>query len=62
VIRFCGYVGIMKWQQFLPVIIVVVAAVVLIWRSAGKKSGGCGCKCGCAHEPDAGTGKDKAAH
>jgi hypothetical protein len=52
----------MKWQQFLPVIIVVVAAVVLIWRSAGKKSGGCGCKCGCAHEPDAGTGKDKAAH
>jgi hypothetical protein len=32
---------------------------LLVWRSSGKKTGGCGCKCGCAHEPEAGPGKDE---
>ena len=52
-IWFYGYVGCMKWQQFLTLALIVVAVVVLLWRSSGKKTGNCGCKCGCAHEPDA---------
>jgi len=51
----------MKWQQFLPLVIVLVAAVLLVWRSSGKKTGGCGCKSGCAHEPDAGPNKGEDA-
>jgi hypothetical protein len=51
----------MKWQPLLSLIFVVVAAVVLVWRGSGKKAGGCGCKCGCAHEPDAGPKKEDAA-
>jgi hypothetical protein len=39
---------------------VVVAAVVLVWRSSGKKSGGCGCKGGCVHEPEAESKKPDA--
>lgn len=60
-IWFCGYVGSMKWQQLLPLVIVLVAVVLLVWRSSGKKAGGCGCQCGCAHEPDAEAGKKDAA-
>jgi hypothetical protein len=51
----------MKWQQFLPVVIVLVAVVLFVWRSSGKKSGGCGCNGGCSHEPEAGTKKEDAA-
>jgi hypothetical protein len=58
-IWFCGYVGSMKWQ-FLSLIIVVVAAMLMVWRSSGKKSSGCGCKCGCAHEPESGPKKEEA--
>ena len=50
----------MNWQQFLFLIIVIGAAVALVWRSSGKKSGGCGCKCGCAHEADHGAKKEDA--
>ena len=51
----------MKWQQFLPLVMVVIAAVVLVWRSSGKKTGGCGCQCGCAHDkPDEGAKKEDA--
>jgi len=51
----------MKWQQFLTLALIVVAVMVLLWRSSGKKTGNCGCKCGCAHEPDADkTGKKDA--
>jgi hypothetical protein len=59
--QFCGYVGCMKWQQLLPLLIVVVAATLMVWRSSGKKAGGCGCKGGCAHEPDATPEKEDAA-
>jgi hypothetical protein len=45
----------MNWQ-LLSLVVVVVAAVFLVWRSSGKKAG-CGCKCGCAHGPDADAGK-----
>jgi len=58
-IRFCGYVGSMKWQ-LLSLISVVVAAMLLVWRSSGKKSGSCGCNCGCAHEPDSAPKKDES--
>jgi len=50
----------MKWQQFLALALVVGAAVVMVWRSSGKKAGGCGCKCGCAHEPDVEAKKENA--
>ena len=50
----------MKWQQFLPLFLVVVAAVVLVWRSSGKKSGSCGCKGHCAHPPEADPKKPDA--
>jgi hypothetical protein len=59
-IWFCGYVGSMKWQPLLSLGLVVVAAALLIWRSSGKKSGNCGCKCGCAHEPEAAPKKEEA--
>jgi len=49
----------MKWQ-FLSLIVVVVAAMLVVWRSSGKKSGGCGCNCGCAHDLDSGPKKEKA--
>jgi len=49
----------MKWQQFVPLILVLGAAVALVWRSSGKKTGG-GCQCGCAHEPDAKSKKPDA--
>jgi hypothetical protein len=42
----------MKWQQILPLVVVLVAAVVMVWRSSGRRPGGCGCKGGCAHAPD----------
>jgi hypothetical protein len=41
----------MNWQQFLLVVIVLFAAALFVWRSSGKKTGGC--KCGCEHAPDA---------
>ena len=41
----------MNWQQFLLVGIVLLAAALLVWRSSGKKAGGC--KCGCEHASDA---------
>jgi hypothetical protein len=50
----------MKWQQFLPLVLVVVAAVVLVWRSSGKKSVGCGCKGRCVHEPEPAPKKSDA--
>jgi hypothetical protein len=48
----------MNWQ-FLSLVVIVVAAVLLVWRSSGKKSG-CGCKCGCAHAPEAAPEKPDA--
>jgi len=50
-IRFCGYVGNMKWQPFLTLVGIAVAVVALLWRSSGKKSAGCGCQGACTHEP-----------
>jgi hypothetical protein len=50
----------MKWQQFVPLILVIVAAVLLVWRGSSKKTRGCGCKCGCAHGPDAGPKQEDA--
>jgi hypothetical protein len=50
----------MKWQ-FLSLVIVVVAAMLLVWRSSGKKSGSCGCKRGCAHKPESEPKKEGAA-
>jgi len=61
-IRNCGYVSCMNWQQILLLVVIVVAAVVLVWRSSGKKAGGCGCKCGCAHAPEAESKKESAGH
>jgi len=52
----------MKWQQFLPLVLVLVAAVVLVWRSSGKKTGGCGCSGQCAHTPEADPKKPDAGH
>jgi len=49
----------MKWQ-FLPLVIVLVAAVLLVWRSSGKKSSGCGCKGRCSHAPDSEAARDHA--
>lgn len=51
----------MNWQQFLLLAVILVAAVLFVWRSSGKKTGDCGCKCGCAHEPDAHAKKTGAA-
>jgi len=51
----------MNWQQFLPLLIVLAAVVLFAWRSSGKKSGGCGCQCGCSHEPDSPPKKENAA-
>jgi hypothetical protein len=42
----------MNWQPLLLLAIVLAAVVLFVWRSAGKKSGGCGGKCGCAHNHD----------
>lgn len=50
----------MNWQQFLPLVIVLVAVVLFVWRSSGKKSGKCGCKCGCSHAPDSETKNENA--
>lgn len=61
-ICFCGYVGSMKWQQFLPLVLVVGAAVVMIWRSSGKKADDCGCKCGCTHDHDGVAKKEDAVN
>jgi hypothetical protein len=59
-IWFCGYVGCMNWQQFLPLVIVLVAVVLFVWRSSGKTAGCCGCKCGCSHAPEAAVKKEDA--
>jgi hypothetical protein len=40
----------MNWQQFLPLVIVLAAVVLFVWRSSGKKSGGCAGKCNCSHD------------
>lgn len=58
VIWFCRYVGSMNWQQFLLVVVVLFAAALFVWRSSGKKTGGC--KCGCEHGHDH-SGKEDAA-
>jgi len=42
----------MKWQQFLELVAVLAAAVLLVWRSSGKKPHGYGCKCSCVHESE----------
>ena len=49
----------MNWQQFLLLVIILVAVVLFVWRSSGKKAGG-GCNCGCSHEPDPGVKKEDA--
>jgi hypothetical protein len=46
----CGYVGDMNWQQFLPLFIVLVVAVIFVWRGSGGKKTGCGSNCGCSHD------------
>ncbi len=49
----CRYVGSMNWQQFLLLILVLGVAVVFVWRSSGKSSGGkCGCHGDCGHDHD----------
>jgi hypothetical protein len=55
-----GYVGTMNWQQFLPLVIVLIAVVLFVWRSSGKKSGDCGCKNGCSHEHESEAKKPNA--
>jgi len=50
----------MNWQQFLLLAIILVAAVLFVWRSSGKKTGA-GCKCGGAHPLDAHDKKAEAA-
>jgi len=40
----------MNWQQFLPLFIVLVVAVIFVWRSSGGKKTGCGSNCGCSHD------------
>jgi hypothetical protein len=50
----------MNWQQFLPLVIVLVAVVLFVWRSSGKKSGGCGCKGECSHESESEAKKGNA--
>ena len=59
-IGFYGYVDCMNWQQFLPLVIVLVAAVLFVWRSSGKKSGCGGGKCGCSHPHDSQAKKENA--
>lgn len=60
VIAVCGYVPDMKWQQLLPLALVVLA-VVMVWRSSGRKSAGCGCKGRCDHAPEPSPKKPDAA-
>jgi hypothetical protein len=50
----------MNWQQLLPLVIVLVAVVLFVWRSSGKKSGGCGCQRGCSHESESTAKKEEA--
>lgn len=50
----------MNWPQLLLLVVVLAAAVLLVWRSSGKKTGGCGCEGGCAHEPDPKAKKPEA--
>ncbi len=50
----------MNWQQFLPLVIVLVAVVLFVWRSSGKKTGGCGCQSGCSHRHDSEAKKENA--
>jgi len=59
--RFCGYVGIMNWQQFVPIAIILAVGFAFVWRSSGSKKPGCGCDGACAHDHQAGTKKDHAA-
>jgi hypothetical protein len=40
----------MNWQQFLPLFIVLVVAVIFVWRSSSSKQTGCGSNCGCSHD------------
>jgi hypothetical protein len=60
-IRFYGYVGSMNWQPFVLLAIVLAAVVLFVWRSAGKKSGGCSGKCGCAQNHDSKAKPENAA-
>ena len=50
----------MNWQQFLLLAIVLVAVVMFVWRSSGKKSGGCGGKCSCSHDHNSEAKKENA--
>jgi hypothetical protein len=50
----------MNWQQFLPLFIVLVVAVIFVWRSSGSKETDCDGHCGCSHHHhDSEAGKDK---
>jgi hypothetical protein len=51
--RFCGYVDIMNWQQFIPIAIVLAVGFVFVWRSSGSKKSECGCGGACAHDHQA---------
>jgi hypothetical protein len=39
----------MNLRQFIPVMIVLGAAMVLVWRSSSKKTS-CGCSGECSHD------------
>jgi hypothetical protein len=46
----------MNLRQFIPVMIVLAAAMILVWRSSGKKPS-CGCGSDCSHDHE-GKSKD----
>ena len=50
----------MNWQQFVPLVIVLGVAMILVWRSSGKKAN-CGCDGGCAHDHPSEKKKENAA-
>ena len=50
----------MNWQQFVPLVIVLGVAMILVWRSSGKKTN-CGCGDNCAHDHQAEKKKEHAA-
>jgi hypothetical protein len=43
------YVGSMNWQQFLPIVLILGVAFVVVWRSSGQKKHVHGENCGCDH-------------
>jgi len=51
---------VVPWQQFVPLVIVLGVAMILVWRSSGKKAN-CGCGGDCAHDHQGEKKKENAA-